>query len=133
MLGVELDGTQVDVEIEPEAKAQDHGSLDQAGLDIRMAYRPQQYGIQRAPFVDDAVGYQFLGFEIVRSAVGILDQPIAEALHGGGGLQDLQSLAQDFRTYPVAREHPDVVRRHIPSVAQANAQSCAAGDRRARA
>ena len=94
-----------DVEDLPEGIEQ----LDQTDLDVGVSYRAEQDGVERPPLVDDAVGDEFPGPEVVLAAVRVVDELEPEAVEFGHRAQDLQALGLDLGSDPVPGQdrHPE--------------------------
>ena len=116
MFGVQLDGSQIDVQVETEAKPENHGSLHQSRLHLRVSDGAQEEGIQRAPFIDDRIRHQLLGLQVVLTVVGIFYEFVPKALHVGNRLQDLEPFLHDIGPDPVSTQNSNLVGLHSDSL-----------------
>ena len=109
MFGIQLDRTEVDIEIQAKPQSQDNRALNQPRLYVRMSYGAQQDSIQIPPLVDQGVANKFFRFEVVFAAVGILDELVFEPLVRRYSLHHLQGFLGYFGTNPVTSYDADVV------------------------
>ena len=113
MLGVQLDGAEVDVQIEAEAEAEDDGALHQAGLHIRVTDRTEEHCVEGAPLFDHGVGDQLTGLQVVLGVVRVVYELILEALDFCDCLECLQALECYLGADPVSRNDANIVGLHF--------------------
>ena len=107
--GIKLDGPKVDVLIQFEAQPQQQALLEDSGLDVRMADRAQEDGVQAAEFLQGRIGQNLAGPQIAFSAEIVLHRFVLDIVLLAGRRHDLQRFAGHFRPGTVSWDDSDLV------------------------
>jgi hypothetical protein len=102
VLGVELDRTQVDVQVEAEADARDDRALQVPRLDPRIPDRAEKDRVVILHLAQSGVGKSLPRLQVVLGTVGISFSSVGEPGDGGNGLENAKRLPDDLFANPIA-------------------------------
>src|SRR5207247_9928262 len=107
-----FDGTKIDALFQLEAQTQQDAFFQHARPHVRMPNGPEQDGRKLAQLGHDAVGQRFLGAQVTVAAQIEGGEIELDGAFSGGGFQDFDGFARDFRARAVATNDSDVVAFH---------------------
>ena len=101
-VGIELDGTQVDVLVELEAGLEQDALFEDAGRDVRVADGAQKDAVETAKIIQSGVGQGLACAEVAFASEIELGEVVGKTFRSGGGLEDFERFGGDFRSGSVA-------------------------------
>ena len=112
--GIELDGAQVDVEVELETEAEKDAFFEDPRLDVGMADGAEQDRVKAAQVARGGFRQHFAGSQVAVAAEIERRRLVLESADFGGRIEDLERLVDDLGAGAVARQNRNLVQWKSP-------------------